>query len=68
MVASNMGITILPATAAESGAYQGNILTTRPLKASSPNRVVALAWRKSFPRVKAVDLLLDAVSKCQLLT
>ncbi|MEO8400974.1 MAG: hydrogen peroxide-inducible genes activator [Gammaproteobacteria bacterium] len=66
MVASNMGITILPATAAASGPYQGTLLTTRPLKAASPNRVVALAWRKSFPRVKAIELLLDAVEKCNL--
>lgn len=63
MVASNMGITILPATAAVNGYYQKGVLTTRPLKASEPSRVVALAWRKSFPRLKAIDVILNAAKR-----
>ncbi len=66
MVAANLGITILPETAALSGHYQSGILTTRPLKAVEPNRVVALAWRKSYPRVKAIDVLLQAAKKMDL--
>jgi LysR family hydrogen peroxide-inducible transcriptional activator len=67
MVASNMGITILPATAAMSSAYRADVLTTRPLKAASPSRIVALAWRKSFPRLKAIDMLLKTAEKCRIL-
>lgn len=66
MVASNMGITILPATAALYNPYQKGVLTTRPLKGAHPNRTVALAWRKSFPRVKAIQLLLEAASSLKL--
>ena len=67
MVAANMGISILPSTAAENSVYQQNILTTRPLKAANPHRVVALAWRKSFPRVKAISTVLSAAERCGLL-
>lgn len=66
MVAAKMGLTILPATAANIGPYNQNILTTRPLKSVSPNRVVALAWRKSFPRFKVIDVVLKAISRCEL--
>jgi LysR family hydrogen peroxide-inducible transcriptional activator len=66
MVAAKMGLTILPATAANVGPYNSSILTTRPLKSISHNRVVALAWRKSFPRFKAIDVVLKAISKCAL--
>lgn len=66
MVASKMGITILPITAANTGPYREKLLTIRPLKASSPHRAVVLAWRKSFPRIKAIDVLLKAVAKCRL--
>lgn len=63
MVASNMGVTILPATAATSSHYRAGVLTTRPLKAAQPSRVVALAWRKSYPRTKAIDVILNAAER-----
>jgi LysR family hydrogen peroxide-inducible transcriptional activator len=61
MVASGMGITILPASAASTGQYHRKILTSRPLKGIQPSRVIALAWRQSFPRIKAIDAVLKAV-------
>lgn len=66
MVASGMGLTILPLTAAHNASYGEGILTSRPLKGSTPYRSVALAWRKSFPRVKAIDMLFNAASQCAL--
>lgn len=63
MVASRMGLTILPLTAAKVGSYYENILTTRPLKASHPSRSIALAWRKTFPRIKAIDAILQALPR-----
>lgn len=62
MVASGMGLTILPETAAHSASYNESVLTVRPLKGESPYRTIALAWRKSFPRVKAVEVVLKALS------
>lgn len=60
MVASGMGVTILPESAAYSP-YSSSALVTRPLADQSARRVVALAWRASFPRHKAVDVLRKAI-------
>lgn len=61
MVASRLGVTILPQTAAEAPLYAPNLLTTRPFAAPVPKRTLALAWRVSFPRHKAIDLLRKAI-------
>jgi LysR family hydrogen peroxide-inducible transcriptional activator len=60
MVASGMGITILPQSAAMKH-YGPNTLTTRPLAVADARRQVALAWRASFPRHKAIDALRKAI-------
>jgi LysR family hydrogen peroxide-inducible transcriptional activator len=61
MVASRLGVTILPQTAAEAPLYAPNLLTTRTFVAPAPKRTLALAWRVSFPRHKAIDLLRKAI-------
>ncbi|MFL6549945.1 MAG: hydrogen peroxide-inducible genes activator [Povalibacter sp.] len=61
MVASGLGVTVLPQTAAEAPLYAPNILTTRPFTAPVPKRTLALAWRVSFPRHKAIDVLRRAI-------
>jgi LysR family hydrogen peroxide-inducible transcriptional activator len=61
MVASHLGVTILPQTAAEAPLYAPNILTTRPFVNPMPKRSLVLAWRVSFPRHKAIDLLRRAI-------
>jgi LysR family hydrogen peroxide-inducible transcriptional activator len=61
MVASRLGVTILPQTAAEAPLYAPNLLTTRPFAAPVPKRSLVLAWRVSFPRHKAIDLLRRAI-------
>ncbi|HLB58113.1 MAG TPA: hydrogen peroxide-inducible genes activator [Gammaproteobacteria bacterium] len=66
MVASGMGLTILPVTAANTASYYQNRLVTRPLKASHPSRVIALAWRKNFPRIQAIETVLKAILQCHL--
>jgi len=60
MVASGMGVTILPESAAISP-YAPGSLVTRPLADQQARRAVALAWRASFPRHKAVDVLRKAI-------
>ena len=66
MVASGLGITILPASAAISSFYNSDQLVTRPFAENAPSRTVALAWRASFPRHKAIDVLRQAINQCQL--
>lgn len=60
MVASGIGITILPESAATSR-YENDALVTRPLAETLATRTVALAWRASFPRHKAIDALREAI-------
>ncbi|HYJ39166.1 MAG TPA: LysR substrate-binding domain-containing protein [Steroidobacteraceae bacterium] len=61
MVASRLGLTILPQTAAEAPLYAPNLLVTRPFAKPVPRRSLVLAWRVSFPRHKAIDLLRRAI-------
>jgi len=64
MVASGIGITILPKSAAMSN-YAPDTLVIRPLTEVSAKRTVGLAWRASFPRHKAVDVLRTAIQQGQ---
>jgi LysR family hydrogen peroxide-inducible transcriptional activator len=61
MVASGLGLTILPQTAVEALRYASNLLVTRPFVVPVPKRTLCLAWRVSFPRHKAIDLLRKAI-------
>ena len=60
MVASGIGLTILPQSAASLGPYYEKNLVTRPLKGAHPSRSVALAWRDTYPRTKVIDEVLKA--------
>ncbi len=64
MVASGLGITVLPESAVSN--LDQNLVTTRPFSGQPPHRTVALAWRASFPRGQAIDLLLDTARQCRL--
>ncbi len=66
MVASGVGVTILPIMAAQGGGYRNNLMVTKPLKGTNPGRIIALAWRDSFPRIKVVELVIKAIAKASL--
>jgi LysR family hydrogen peroxide-inducible transcriptional activator len=66
MVASGVGVTILPDTAVNHHSLPGELLISRPLAGSAPNRRVALAWRRSFPRPQAVELLWKTIRECSI--
>ncbi|MEN8261514.1 MAG: hydrogen peroxide-inducible genes activator, partial [Pseudomonadota bacterium] len=61
MVASGMGLTVLPSSAAGADRYSDKLLEVKPFVKPAPSREVALAWRASFPRPKVIDVLRDAV-------
>jgi LysR family hydrogen peroxide-inducible transcriptional activator len=61
MVASGLGITILPQSAVIGAKHRGASLITRPFAGITPSRTTALAWRASFPRHKAIDVLRNAI-------
>lgn len=56
MVASNLGITVLPAMAT-AARYQNPLIRVIPFSHPAPSRRIALAWRKSFVRVEAITVL-----------
>ncbi|VAW82360.1 Hydrogen peroxide-inducible genes activator =_ OxyR [hydrothermal vent metagenome] len=66
MVASGMGLTVLPCTAACADRYSQRLLAIRRFSRPSPSRVVALAWRATFPRPKVIDVVKEAVAASQL--
>ncbi|MEW5838562.1 MAG: LysR substrate-binding domain-containing protein [Pseudomonadota bacterium] len=56
MVASGLGVTVLPCSSVEQSFDQGRLVYRR-FTEPAPTRRVVLAWRKSFPRVEAIDAL-----------
>jgi len=63
MVASGLGITVLPKSAAATPAQIDHTLIARPFIEPAPSRTVALAWRVSFPRHQVIDLLTQALEQ-----
>lgn len=61
MVASGLGVTVLPASA-NSARYRSRLLKVIPFAKPVPARRIALAWRKSFARTGAIDALAQAVA------
>jgi len=66
MVASGAGITVLPCTAAAVDRFAEPLVRVLPFAGEAPRRRVALAWRKSFPRIEAVEMLARAVRAADL--
>ncbi len=63
MVASGLGITVLPESAANFVSYGDRSLVVKPFTDPAPTRTVALAWRVSYPRPEAIDILTDALGR-----
>ncbi|MBR9812373.1 hydrogen peroxide-inducible genes activator [bacterium] len=61
MVASGLGITVLPQSSLQNRPDDPAALVARPLESPVPTRRIALAWRRQFPRGAAVSQLRDAV-------
>lgn len=62
MVAAGVGITILPALSIEDRSGLRSMLEFRPFNKPTPYREVIIAYRKSYPRMKAVEFLKDSIS------
>jgi LysR family hydrogen peroxide-inducible transcriptional activator len=66
MVASGLGVTVLPSSAADPLPVTQPLLAVRPFASPEPARQVALAWRLSYPRHQAIDLLGAAILETEL--
>lgn len=65
MVASGLGITVLPVSA-NSDKYRSQLTREIPFAAPAPARRIALAWRKSFARKQAIEVLAQAIIETKL--
>lgn len=62
MVASGVGITVLPASAVpDTAARKKDLIVYRPFAAPVPDRRVALVWRKSYLRAAAIETLRQTI-------
>jgi LysR family hydrogen peroxide-inducible transcriptional activator len=66
MVASGIGITVLPASCADLIPKDDPLLRVRPFVDPTPTRQVGLVWRSSFPRHRAIDILRKSLLGCRL--
>lgn len=60
MVASNLGVTVLPCSAATER-YINPLVKVIPFADPVPSRRIALAWRKSYARELAVNCVVEAI-------
>jgi len=61
MVASGLGITVVPRSSVENRRDEPSLLVARPLAKPGPQRRIVLAWRRTFPRAKAIAVLRAAI-------
>ena len=66
MVATGLGVTVLPSSAADELAAQNPLVAVRPFSDPQPSRRVALAWRVTYPRSGAIDVLRRAILDSEL--
>lgn len=64
MVASGLGVTVLPCSSVEQNFDLGRLIY-RHFSDPTPTRRVILAWRKSYPRVEAIEALRQTVLAIQ---
>ena len=66
MVASGIGITVLPAASVPNTQAKDGMLRYIPFSEPAPSRRVVIAWRKSFTRRPAIEAVREAVLDCEL--
>lgn len=63
MVASGLGASVVPLSAV-TGVAHSDLVEVKPFSSPQPKRTLALAWRASYPRPKAIDTLIDSIQYC----
>ncbi len=66
MVASGVGITVLPASSVPEKPPRDSLLAYVPFSRPVPERRIALVYRKSFPRLAAIEAVAHASQACTL--
>lgn len=60
MVASNLGISVLPHSATQAR-YSNPLITSIPFAPPAPSRRIAIVWRNSFTRQQGINKVIEAV-------
>src|SRR4030067_172089 len=66
MVASGIGVTVLPSPSVPAKPPRDSLLAYVPFARPVPARRVVLVYRKTFPRLQAIEALRQAVLACEL--
>ncbi|HEY8023576.1 MAG TPA: LysR substrate-binding domain-containing protein [Burkholderiaceae bacterium] len=66
MVASGIGITVLPRASVPRVLNSDGMLRYVPFADPAPSRRVVIAWRKSFTRGPAIEAIREAIMACDL--
>lgn len=66
MVAAGTGITVLPCTSMSNSQLNQALIHIKPFEKPQPGRVVALAWRKHYPRKQAIQTIIETILQCKL--
>ncbi len=66
MVASGLGVTVVPRSSVADRGEGPGALVPIPLQPPAPTRRIALVWRRSYPRQRAILALRDAVLKAEI--
>ncbi|MCK9258688.1 MAG: hydrogen peroxide-inducible genes activator [Azoarcus sp.] len=66
MVATGLGVTVVPSSAADEIDAHNPLVAVRPFTQPEPSRRVALAWRVTYPRSGAIDILRTAIFESNL--
>ena len=66
MVAAGTGITVLPRTSILHSQHNESLIEIKPFAQPSPNRTVAIAWRKHYPRKEAITTIRDTIQSTPL--
>jgi LysR family hydrogen peroxide-inducible transcriptional activator len=66
MVASGLGLTIVPASSSNRNIYDSDTLVERPFAGKVPFRRVAMVWRNRFTRPQAIEVLTRVLTVCDI--
>ena len=66
MVASGLGITVIPASALPAQSRRDDLIVYRPFEAPVPTRRIVIACRRTYARMAAIDAVSDAVRETAL--
>lgn len=64
MVATGMGITLLPALYVRSDVLREKLVVARPLSSGAPVRNLTMSWRSASPRHRTYELLARTIGEC----